>query len=216
MKKWFEWQQQNFHPGENLESYHYCNLYSETQCIRDWIEQGKIHQSQALSYTIHQHEEYKKSILSQCAELGLDPATVTEWIDDPAYLEFNKNSWTQGSAAVPDFIKKVFIRNARHQFNINWDTADIVLTITRPGDLIPLHFDNFTLYGVTGQVVNNRWIVMLYDQQPGQCFMANNEYLSWCAGDTIGWNRTNYSHGSANFGYHPRYSLRITAEQLSA
>jgi hypothetical protein len=213
MKHWFEWQQQHFDPGENPESYHYCNLYNETQCIRDWIEQGKVHQSQSSVYNIHHHEEYKNSILSQCAELGLDLPTVAEWIDDPEYLGFFNNQ-TQGSAAVPDFIKKIFIRNARHKFNINWDTVEIVLTITRPGDLIPLHFDNFTMYAVKGQVVNNRWIVMLYDQQPGQCFMANNEYLSWRAGDTIGWNRTNYSHGSANFGYHDRYSLRITAEQL--
>jgi hypothetical protein len=214
MKKWFEWQQQHLDPGDDPESYHYCNLYDETQCIRDWIEQGKIYLDGASGRTNYQHEEYKKSILNQCTELGLDPATVTEWIDDPAYLEFHKNSWTQDSAVVPDFIKKVFIRNAKHKFNINWDTAEIALTVTRPGDLIPLHFDNFTMYTLVGRVVTNRWIVMLYNQQPGQCFMANNEYVSWCAGDTIGWSRTNYSHGSANFGYHNRYSLRITAEQL--
>jgi hypothetical protein len=215
MKKWFEWQQQHFDPGDDPESYYYCNLVNETQCIRDWIEHGEVHRSQSSNYKLHQHEEYKKSILNQCAELGLDPATVIEWIDDPEYVELFNNQ-TQGSAAVPDFIKKVFVRNARSKFNINWDTAEIILTITRPGDLIPLHFDNFTTYEVKGQVVNNRWIVMLYDQLPGQCFMANNEYVSWCAGDTIGWNRTNYSHGSANFGYHDRYSLCITAEQLSA
>jgi hypothetical protein len=213
MKKWFEWQKQHFDSGDDPESHHYCNLVNETKCIRDWIEHGQVHRSQSSTYNHHHQEEYKNSILSQCAELGLDTNTVTEWVDDPEYVKLFNNQ-TQGSAAVPDFIKKVFVRNARSKFNINWDTAEIVLTITRPGDLIPLHFDNFTMYAVRGQVVNNRWIVMLYDQQPGQCFMANNEYISWCAGDTIGWNRNSYSHGSANFGYHDRYSLRITAEQL--
>jgi hypothetical protein len=213
MKKWFEWQKQHFDSSDDPTSHHYCNLVNETKCIRDWIEHGKVYRSQSSTYNHHHQEEFKKSILSQCAELGLDPITVTEWLDDPEYVKLFNNQ-TQGSAAVPDFIKKVFVRNARSKFNINWDTAEIVLTITRPGDLIPLHFDNFTMYAVRGQVVNNRWIVMLYDQQPGQCFMANDEYISWCAGDTIGWDRNGYSHGSANFGYHDRYSLRITAEQL--
>ena len=215
MKKWFEWQQQNFHPGENPEPYVYCNLHEETQCIRDWIASklvGVRPQSEQHNWN-PPSKHYILSMKEQAIREGwnVDLDKIEEWIADPEYAEYFNKTWRHDIVGVPDFITNKFIKNARDKFGINWDTAEIVLTINRPGDMFPLHFDNFTSYEAS-----SRWIIMLYDQQPGQCFMANNEYVSWRSGDTVGWNRTNYSHGSANFGYHDRYSLRITAKQLSA
>ena len=143
----------------------------------------------------------------------VDPDKIEEWIEDPKYIEYAKKNWVHDIIGIPDFVENKFRENSKVKFNINWDTAKIVLTINRPGDMFPLHFDNFQNYEKEGQ--SSRWIIMLYDQQPGQCMMVNNEYIPWRSGDTVGWDRNNYSHGSANFGYHDRYSIRLTAKKIN-
>jgi hypothetical protein len=220
MKKWFEWQQQHFDPGENPETYVYCNLHDETQCVRDWIAvKPLVFQSQPGQREWNgPNKQFIQSMKEQAIRRGwnVDPDKIEEWIQDPEYSEYFKKNWTHDCLGIPDFIRHKFIKNAKAKLSICWDTAEITLTVNRPGDIFPLHFDNFTNYEKERKIdVSNRWIIMLYDQQPGQCMMVNNEYISWHAGDTIGWNRTNYSHGSANFGYHNRYSLRITAKKIN-
>ena len=218
MKKWFEWQQQNFHPGENPEPYVYCNLHEETQCIRDWIAVTPLisePQPGQRNWNGQTSEKFIQSMKAQAIREGwdVDPDKIEEWIEDPKYIEYAKKNWVHDIIGIPDFVENKFRENSKVKFNINWDTAKIVLTINRPGDMFPLHFDNFQNYEKEGQ--SSRWIIMLYDQQPGQCMMVNNEYIPWRSGDTVGWDRNNYSHGSANFGYHDRYSIRLTAKKIN-
>ena len=87
-----------------------------------------------------------------------------------------------------------------------------------PGQMFPWHYDRFKSNVFTGvhdkENKVKRWLVMLDDQKPGQVFLMGDQYIEWKKGDVIAWQNVELPHGGGNFGYWPRFSLRITGEIL--
>jgi hypothetical protein len=46
-------------------------------------------------------------------------------------------------------------------------------------------------------------------QQSGQCFLMNEQYISWKKRDVIHWLNIYLSHEVSNSDYYDRYSFRI-------
>jgi hypothetical protein len=215
MRKWYEWMAQ--HQGSNsapVDNFVVGNIHDQTQCLRAWLDTGKWEiENQGPAFNA---DHYVSTLSPDYKKLGLDFDTVRNWVDDPEYARLIKESGQSVYISLPYPVRKKFIQQAQDSFPVNWDTAQIAVMLQRPGDMFPLHFDRkksweFDLDSAQEKKIQ-RWLVMLYDQQPGQCLFMNNRNVSWRSGDIIGWDQTNLGHGSANFGYYPRFSVRITAE----
>jgi len=213
MKKLYEWMRRYQDPNEDRHDFIERNLYKQTKCVRQWLDQG--------TYTLSHFKpafdaEYYADTLDQYyLDQGLTRQQVKEWIQDPEYEILIKQVGLQVQTEAPPKVIEMFQNSVHDVFPIHWDTAQILIHVQRPGDMFPLHYDRYKNceFDAHGKSVQ-RWLIMLYDQQPGQCFFMNNHSISWKAGDVIGWDQVNYSHGSANFGFYPRFSIRLTGVML--
>ena len=215
MKKWYEWMRKHHDPEDASAEFLYKNLNKETACLREWIDRNDYHVFHEAP--CFQGKQYAESLDDYYLNQNLSREQVAEWIDDPEYARLIKDSGMQVMAVPPKDTEKQFRDSIRDIFPIDWDTAHIVIQVQRPGDMFPLHYDRFKNQVFTAdQGIVQRWVIMIYDQQPGQCFFMNDCNVPWKAGDVISWNQTNYSHGSANFGYQPRFSVRLTGRLLKS
>jgi hypothetical protein len=80
--------------------------------------------------------------------------------------------------------------------------------------MFPLHFDRPQHYDFNKEITNKnchkRFFLFLDDQSPGQIFQLDHAYLTWKRGDVFEYDPQNDMHGSANFGFDPRFLLMIT------
>lgn len=203
--------QQHQNPGEPYVPGVFKNLYKETECLRTFIERGNL-----VGHEIRAFDGRRYPLDEKYRDLGMTPELLQEWVDDPEYHALTVVAGKTTHVDVPDFVLKKFISQARNEIPVDWDDKDteIMLMVQYPGQMFPLHYDRFKSidYDIDKSQERSvqRWMVMIYDQQPGQCFFMENQSLSWRAGDVLTWEQTYFHHGSANFGYWPKWSLRIT------
>jgi hypothetical protein len=214
MKKWYEWMRNHHDANDPKTEFVYKNLKEEIACVKDWIDSTDdyhvYYEAQAFN-----GQQYVKSLDDYYAKQGLTKEQIAEWIDDPEYSRLIEHTGIQSWIALPKDIEATLKENIRDIFPIDWDKAQLIVQLQRPGDMFPLHYDRFKNQEfAAGEEIVQRWVIMIHDQQPGQCFFMNDCNVTWKSGDVISWNQTNYSHGSANFGYYPRYSIRITGKLL--
>ena len=213
MRRWFEWMSQHQDDGDKKTEFVWKNLHQETESIRHWLSKGDW--EYWFDGPAFDGKKYIKTISTDYEKFGIDLATISEWIDDPEYDRLMKQTGTMSIIAIPGMLRKIFVQQVRDIFPIDWDTAQIDIMAQRPGEMFPLHYDRFKNQefdlAIEQEQEIQRWVIMLDDQQPGQCFFMNDKNIEWKSGDVISWNQTNFSHGSANFGYHTRLSVRITA-----
>lgn len=218
MKQWYQWQDQHQFNETADTNWIVGNLQNEIEIINRWLRLN-IHES-AVGPSFDR-KRYLKEVLKNYQHLGLSEDQLTNWIMDPAYTKFfDVVSEHDTVTNIPDPVKKTFFKQVKNFFPVDWDQyVHIKITVQQPGNMFPLHYDR-----IKNDVFNlsageedrlKRWLIMLEDQQPGQAFFMNTEYLSWRAGDVISWDHLSVPHGSANFGYHPRPMLLLTGVQKS-
>jgi hypothetical protein len=212
MTKFFEWQQA--HQDYQTNNYNVLtdNVADAVKYIKLWLESGRYQYDEETCY-----QPRMEWFLNDYPEL--DPAIVETWLDDPAFDKLLNHSGTQSVIRdIPLIVRKKFQQYAEHKIKLDWTTAEIRVHVQRPGDMFPLHYDRFKNSDFGESPQDNpkitRYLVMLDDKQPGQCFFMGEKSLDWRAGDIITWEHNSLHHGSANFGYYTRYSLRITGKQI--
>jgi hypothetical protein len=211
MKEWFNWIQQYQGGGTAPDSFIWGNISQHITEIQKWIKTADLTTTRKPGFDRKKGVEF---LWNTYKDTGLVRATVEKWFADPAYNKLFEESGTIDIVDVPDEIKIQIRSQLQDIFHIDWDTAQIEIYSQNPGDIYPLHYDRITndLYGASTANSVGRWLIMLDDQQPGQCFFINNQSISWQAGDVLEWKLYKFSHGGANFGYDPRYVIKLTGK----
>jgi len=230
MKNWFEFQEK-FHKsklseskvtdGKNSKNFILFNIPHETiqpilQIAKFLLSKGKTDERMMFE-TKKYVEEIKVSYKNL---IEIDQKKLHEWIDDPKFDNLMKVTGKQLILGEVEYnqLKKIILPNVSKYFSINWDKAHLALCAQMPGQMFPWHYDIFKSNVFTGvhdkEYKVKRWLIMLDDQKPGQVFLMGDQYIEWKKGDVIAWKNVELPHGSGNFGYWPRFSLRITGEIL--
>lgn len=85
-----------------------------------------------------------------------------------------------------------------------------------PGESLPPHLDMYEgylkEYGADDPNNIARYLTFLEDWEPGHSFFLENECLTWKKGDTylLGTKGNEKFHGTGNYGYTPKWTLRFT------
>ena len=230
MKHWFEFQDK-FHKSKLSESKEINDKLPENFVLfnipyesikpilgiaKILLEKGKLDETTTFS-----SESYRKFI-KVCYDnlVYLNENQLQEWLEDP---EFDNLMKVAGKELVlnPEntgFMKKI-AQCVTKYFPINWEKAEIKLYAQMPGQMCPLHYDTFKSNLFTGvhdkEHKVKRWLIMLEDQKLGQSFQMGERFIHWKQGDVIAWKNVELPHGTGNFGYWPRFTLRITGEITS-
>lgn len=215
MKKWFEWQKKHQeHKNSNDEVFKKNNILPEIQFIINFLDDNKKFTRETPCHAFVR----KKYIDTIAMDYKLDKKKISEWINDPEFIQLLDKSGKHVMITVPEIILKKFRDIIKNLFPIDHNTAEIKIHNQKPGQMFPLHYDRvkYADYEVDKNKEENilRYLVFLKDQQPGQTFLLGDEFIKWKAGDVISWNQTNHMHGSANFGYYDRPALVITGKKL--
>jgi len=227
MKNWFEFQEK-FHKSKlseskvtddkNSKNFVLFNISNEIikpilDIAKILLEKGKL--DEILVFQGKQYAEFIKVCYNNLTEI--DEKKLQEWLDDPEFDNLMKVAGKQLRLEIESkHIKKKIIQCVSKYFQIDWDKADITLYVQMPGQMFPLHYDAFKSNVFTGthdkEYKVKRWLIMLEDQKPGQSFQMGDRFINWAQGDVIAWKNVELPHGSGNFGYWPRFTLRITGE----
>jgi hypothetical protein len=147
--------------------------------------------------------------------LNLTEDTVREWMFDPEYKKFQD---TTISATMLDPSETDLKDKICELLNLSTFNVDIRMQNQKPGEMVGLHLDGrkhhvFNLPAEQEYLVT-RYAIFLEDQQLGQAWFINNDYLHWHKGDVYTWNQSTVPHGTANIGFHDRPVLVITGMAL--
>jgi hypothetical protein len=219
MLKWFEWQSQ--HHDADLDgrfdatAYISQNVESATGILKTWLDQGDWTYS---TRPCIDPDLYVPWCARDYAEYGVTSEQLMEWINDPRYEKLMKQSGVGHKIPIKPEVREQFVSALQEAFDLDWSSATMDLTVQFPGEMFPLHRDKikFKDFGLREEQENlvSRYLIMLDDQQPGQCFFMENQSVVWQAGDVINWNHYQFQHhGSANFGYWPRFTVRLTGRR---
>lgn len=213
MKKWFEWQQKNQHIDADSKSFIVDNVKEQCNIILDWILKNS---NKFVENYFYSQQSYTEKLLRSYPNLSHE--TVEKWILDPEFDFLLKETAKFEEIKIPWNLFLEFSNRCGDLFPIEKKGSEIVITKQKPGQTSPVHYDRkkYSDYGLENQNETDikRWLIMLEDQQVGQCFLMNNAYLSWKQGDVICWNNTELPHGASNFGFYDRYTLRITGKLI--
>lgn len=222
MLNWLNWQEK-FHDldtsirdlgGKN--NYISCNLLQETQCVRDWLS----HNTYATRKKLHFGSGYIDMLAQDYDEFGVTKQQLQDWIHDSRFEKLMTIAGVATVIDIPGHLRQEIVDNLQNKLPIDLSDSDIYMTRQDPGDMFPLHRDRIKIKDFRSQDCQDetdisRFLIMLYDQEPGQTFQMGNDFLHWRAGDVINWPHHFFQyHGSANFGYWSRFSLRITGKLL--
>lgn len=206
MRQWYEYTAQHHEAVPSRENWISGNVYDETQFLRQWVDSGNLD-------IVNRQALYPDMMVDEIMREyhDLDKDTVDQWLNDPEYDRLMIHNGTQGRVFLHEKFDQYLRTKLQGCFPINWKEAIVEITVQRPGEVFPLHYDRkkHKHFG-QGEAEIERWLIMLYDQKPGQCFFMDQHSLTWKAGDVIHWDRISVPHGSANFGYWPRWSVLIT------
>ena len=223
MKKWFEFQH-NFHTKNikkttstdkvilfNIPAEKISHIHNMVISLLEKDRFTKVEWFDKKAST----NRYKNTYYREIADI--DEEMLESWLSDPEYDQLRGASGQGLYYDCTDQItRKKTIQQIRDYFPIDWDTADINFTVQQPGQVFPLHYDGFksNVFADSPDQEDKvkRWLIMLEDQKLGQCFQMGDNFLTWKQGDVIAWKNVELPHGSANFGYWPRLTLRVTGK----
>jgi len=227
MKHWFEFQEK-FHKSKLLESKetndgdpeNFVLFNIPNEIIKPIVDISKILLAKGKldEKTIFESKQYADFIkVCYRNQTEIDEKKVQEWVDDPVFDNLIK---VAGKQLVLDIENNKFrqkiVQCVVKYFPIDWDKADVTLYAQMPGQMFPLHYDAFKSNLFAGvhdkEHKVKRWLIMLEDQKPGQSFQMGDRFMHWKQGDVIAWKNVELPHGSGNFGYWPRLTLRITGK----
>jgi hypothetical protein len=147
--------------------------------------------------------------------LNLAENTVREWMFDPEYKRFQDATIT---ASVLDRSETDLIDKICKLLNLSTFNVDIRMQNQKPGEMVNLHLDGYKHHvfnlPVEQEYRVTRYAIFLEDQQLGQTWFINNDYLHWRKGDVFTWNQSTVPHGTANIGFHDRPVLVVTGMAL--
>jgi len=216
MKKWFEYQESTHKKTDAVlqDNFIEFNIAKAVEPIRQWTLKKNLQIEK--NDVCFNKQMYIDEIVKSYPNSTLDKKTIESWILDP---EFNNLMDIAGKRIriftnddELNFIKKIL----EPFFQIDWYTAQINVNVQAPGQMFTLHYDRYKSweFGDTKENLVQRWLIMLDDQKPGQCFFMDQTSVNWKKGDVIGWTQVLLPHGSANFGYWPRFNIRLTGKKI--
>jgi len=216
MKKWFEYQEslQKKTDAVLQDNFIEFNIAEAVVPIREWALKKNLQIEK--NDACFNKKTYIEEIIKSYPESKLDTKTIESWILDP---EFDNLMNVAGKRIriLTDDEELNFIKNIlKPYFKIDWNSAQINVHVQAPGQMSPLHYDRYKSWEFENVKENlvNRWLIMLDDQKPGQCFFMDQKSVHWKKGDVIGWTHVILPHGSANFGYWPRFNIRLTGKRV--
>jgi hypothetical protein len=147
--------------------------------------------------------------------LNLDAKTVKEWMFDPKYKRFQETTITY---SVLDRSETDLIDNLCKLLNLSTLNVDIRMQNQKPGEMVGLHLDGYKHHvfnlPVEKEYLVVRYAIFLEDQQLGQTWFINKDFLHWRKGDVFTWDQSTVPHGTANIGFHDRPVLVVTGMAL--
>lgn len=225
MKKWFDYQVQNQrHPEYKLGSASsaIANVSDSMQEVFHHI--FKIYPTPQVTRKVEKvfsrDCKYVDSLSPNVPEL--DQETLEDWIYDPVYdtllnrpshevVYFHDES--DRDLLLTTFCQSLDISSA----SVKSGLGSVKLHVQHPGQIFALHFDRPQHFdfdqqkkSITNQPVHTRFLVFMQDQQPGQVFQMDHDYITWKQGDVFTWDSRNTMHGSSNLGFWPRFMLMFT------
>lgn len=154
-------------------------------------------------------------ISSTAKQLGLDENIVREWVYDP---EFKKIQDATVTASTLDSSEIDLINKICQLLNLSTVNVNISLQNQKPGEMVGLHVDGrkHHAFGLTVEQehIVARYAIFLEDQQLGQIWFINNDFLKWRKGDVYTWDQSRVPHGTANVGFHDRLVLVVTGKKI--
>jgi hypothetical protein len=161
--------------------------------------------------------QYNESNIKKLAQhLDLTEDTVCEWMFDPKYKKFQDATIT---ARILDPSQISLIEKICNLLNLLTHKVDIRLQNQKPGEMVALHLDVYKhhVFDLPADQEHRvrRYAIFLDDQQLGQTWFINNDFLHWKKGDVYTWDQSRVPHGTANIGYHDRPVLIVTGIDLT-
>ena len=98
--------------------------------------------------------------------------------------------------------------------NFDYTIKSAALNKTPPGNILPLHKDNYKIFmeknNLTDPNLITRFIIFLEDSKPGHLMQIKDVvYSRWQAGDVVEWSGETL-HAAYNLGNEDRYTLQVT------
>lgn len=221
MRKWLEYQ------FEHQRRPNYSNIYSVSPITNLAEHMGDTMSWVKSLYNTPRVTQRIESIFSRQGGyvdalapnvIGVDKPTLESWIYDPDYAELlerpsNETVYFHEPADF-DRILKEFCQGIGVKRYTSKGLTSVKINVQHPGQMFPLHIDRAQHYDFNKDFSNSqchqRYFFFLDDQAPGQVFQVDHAYLTWKRGDVFSYDAHNDMHGSANFGFCPRFLMLIT------
>ena len=133
------------------------------------------------------------------------------WIDVCEKYGHNKSSTKYIQVLVDDL---PILKEIEESFPLQNIEARVIRF--NPGESLPPHVDMYEGYLIEHDVKDVstvvRYLTFLEDWEPGHSFFLEDECITWKKGDTylLGQKGSEKFHGTGNYGYTPKWTLRFT------
>jgi hypothetical protein len=205
MKKLFDFAVTQHSKDSIIGNWSIINRWAEIENILDKIKNANWSHDQDVYYNKTMSDNLER-------QYGLSQEEVSELFDDPIYniyqqVTFKANLLDRSEIELYDFFAR-FTGFSKHNLRVRYQ-------IQPPGKMVPIHTDFRKAYYYDlppeEEFRVGRYLIFLEDQQPGQVFQVNDDFIKWKKGDVLTWNHPAIvPHGTANFGFHPRPIVVIT------
>lgn len=227
MKKWVQYQLEH----QQVPDYQYggsslplTNVGLSMRSVFQWIkDQYRSQNPNLIRKTFKAFAEDSSIDLAAAHAPALDKQQIREWFRDPEFhLLMDQPSVEQilfSHQPDFDFILKSFVESMGFSGVTTQGIMSVRINLQHPGHIFPLHldrprhvdYDNVVEH--IGQTPSHRrFLIFMDDWQPGQVFQMDHDFIKWQSGDVYTWDVRNTMHGSANFGYEPRWMLMYTLQ----
>jgi len=194
--------------NQPLGTWSFENRIAELEPIFKQLETAKWTNEIVVQYNDMNVEKMAK-------HLNMDKDTVREWMFDPEYKKFQDATI---SATLLDSSETELTEKICKLLNLSTFNVDIRMQNQKPGEMVGLHLDGYKHHvfnlPVDQEYRVTRYAIFLEDQQLGQAWFINNDYLHWHKGDIYTWDQSTVPHGTANIGFHNRPVLVVTGIKL--
>lgn len=226
MLKWFEYQLQHQRRKDYTDVHSVspvANVYKSMKDTIEWIH--SIYSTPRVTKkteSIFARSDKYADVLAPNVK-DIDKSTLEQWIYDPVYesmlerpshetVYFHESE--DFNRVLDNFCRSMCIKDYAVK-----GLSSVRLHVQHPGQMFPLHFDRPQHHDFQQSVdtlnqesCHRRYFLFLDDQSPGQVFQLDHAYLTWRAGDVFLYDPKDDMHGSANFGYWPRFLILITIQ----
>lgn len=227
MKKWMQYQLKY----QQVSDYQYggsslplTNVGLSMQHVFQWIkDQYRSKNPNLICKTFKAFAEDGSIDMAAAHAPALEKQKIQEWFQDPEFhLLMNQPSVEQLLFAHETdfhFVLNSFIQSMGLTNVVTQGIMSVRINLQHPGYIFPLHLDrprhvdyDTTVEHISQPPSHRRFLIFMDDWQPGQVFQMDYDFIKWQAGDVYTWDVRNTMHGSANFGYEPRWMLMYTLQ----